>query len=830
MAGALPPVVAALTANITGFKAGMAEAKGELTAFADTHKSTMSAASNIGGLALKGLAVGSVAVGAASLKMAGDFQESVTQLQTGAGESADNLGLVSKGMVDMASQVGTTAETLSSGMYLVESAGYHGADGLTVLKAAAQGAKLGNADLKTVADGVTTALTDYQKPASDAAQITSQLVTAVAAGKTTMGDLSGSLSTVLPQASKAGIGLEQVLGAMSTMTGQGISAQQAAQNLASTISSLQNPTTVQTKAMAQMGLSSIDVAQNLGKKGLTGTMGELAQSIMAHMGPAGLALQSSFNQSKLAADSAKKMLSQLPASLQPLAQGFLDGTVTQKEWMKALKEQPALTANLGRQFATTAKQANGFSDQLKSGKGDAATFNALMADMTGGQSGLNTALALTGGNLGTFTGNVDKISGATSDASGNVKDWGEVQKDFNFQLDQAKSWAESLGIKIGTALIPKVEEAVDVTKSIVDWFGKHKTVAQDLGIGLAALVGGLIVLNVATKAYNVVQGITKVLTGEQTAKTVLQTVAWGAQKTAQGIATAAQWLWNTATGIGNSTLVVGLGVKALDLAAWIRKTAATIASTAATVAHTVALGAVNVATGIATAAQWAWNAALDANPIGLIILGIAALVAAFVILWNKSAGFRDFWIDAWKWIQNAAVKVWDWVKTNWPLILGILTGPIGLAVVEIVKHWDTIEGFFKGIPGKIGNALATVGDFIAAPFKAGFNLISSLWNKTIGSLDVNLPGFLGGGHIGFPKLPMLAAGTPSFAGGPAIVGEQGAELVNLPAGSSVTPAGKTRDLLNRNVGGPMVNIEHFHAGSQTPTQIAAALNFKMRTA
>ena len=740
----LPPVVAALTTNITGFKAGMAEAKGELASFSTSSKSSMTTASNVGKLALTGIAIGAGVVGVASVKMAGDFQESVTQLQTGAGESAANLGLVSKGMLDMAGQVGQSAQNLSAGMYLVESAGYHGADGLNVLKAAAQGAKLGNADLKTVADGVTTALTDYQLPAADAAKVTSQLVTAVSLGKTTMGDLSGALSTVLPSASKAGLGLDQVLGAMSTMTAQGVSAQQAAQNLSSTISSLQNPTTVQSKAMAQMGLTSVDIAKNLGRNGLTATMDELSSAIMLHMGPSGLVLQSSFNESRLAADSAKKMLSQLPPSIQKLAQGFLDGTVTQKQWMAELKTQPALTANLGRQFATTAKAANGFSDQLKSGKGDAATFNALMADMTGGQSGLATSLALTGGNLSTFKTNVEEVGGASGDASGNVKDWNEVQKDFNTKLDDAKAGAESLGIKLGMALIPKIETVIDDTKKVVDWFAKHKAVAEGLGIAVGTI------------------------------------------------------------------LVVAIG------------------------AYTVSMVAAAIAT---LAATWPILAIIAA--VALVGIGIAELATHWSTVWGwikQVAGDVGSWFTktvpaffdaAWDKLKAGAGAVWDFLKTvfGWT--------PLGL----IVNNWDAIIGFFSGLPGRIGGAASGLWDGIKNSFKAAINWVLQAWNGihlSMPSIDTHIPGVgvVGGFDLRVPQLPLLAAGTDNWPGGPAIVGEQGAELVNLPRGSQVIPAGKTRDLQNgaSGKGSGNVYIETFNAGGMSPQTVASALAFKLRTA
>lgn len=57
-------------------------------------------------------------------------------------------------------------------------------------------------------------------------------------------------------------------------------------------------------------------------------------------------------------------------------------------------------------------------------------------------------------------------------------------------------------------------------------------------------------------------------------------------------------------------------------------------------------------TGAATA-QWSLNAALLANPVGIVIAAIAALVAIFVVLWNKCDGFRDALKGVWRWLQNS---------------------------------------------------------------------------------------------------------------------------------------------------------------------------------
>jgi hypothetical protein len=124
-------------------------------------------------------------------------------------------------------------------------------------------------------------------------------------------------------------------------------------------------------------------------------------------------------------------------------------------------------------------------------------------------------------------------------------------------------------------------------------------------------------------------------------------------------------------------------------------------------------------TAIASAAQTIWNAeiwastaALLANPMTWIVLGIIALVAAIVLVATKTTWFQQIWTAAWGWIKGAAFAVWDWIKTNWPYLLGIIAGPIGLAVGWVIKHWDTVKkgtitawhavvNFVKAIPGQI---------------------------------------------------------------------------------------------------------------------------------
>jgi len=229
-----------------------------------------------GGALIAGAAI--VGIGVKSVEMAGNFQDAMTQLVTGAGESKANIDMVSQGILNMAVTTGTSTTQLSQGMYMIESAGYHGAAGLAVLQAAAEGAKVGNASLADVANGVTTAMTDYAASGLTATQATNILIATVANGKTHMADLARSMSTILPTAAAVGVKFTDVSGAMATMTSEGTSAAQSATYLRQLLMALETPAKAGATALKSIGLTSGEVSGEM-KKSLPGAL----QLIMTHL-------------------------------------------------------------------------------------------------------------------------------------------------------------------------------------------------------------------------------------------------------------------------------------------------------------------------------------------------------------------------------------------------------------------------------------------------------------------------------------------------------------------------------------------------------------------
>lgn len=486
-------------ADATDAAAGKTAAAGK--ALNDTKKDTdgtsegLSKVGKTAGLMGLGLAVGAGYM----VKASGDFESSTQHLVTDAGESQKNLAMVQAGMLDIAKATGTTTDQLSAGMYHIESAGFHGKEGLDVLRVAAEGAKVGNADLDTVSKTLTGTLNSYSDKGYSATQMMNALIVSVGAGDMKMEDLASSLGNVAPIAAAAGLSFAEVGGAVSTMTAQNMSAQQATQDLSNTIRNLQKPSDVATKEMASLGLNSNDVSQQLGKRGLTGTLEMLTTAVANHT-KGGQVLIDSFKASKDAAADAQSMIGKMPPELQKLAREYLNGSVSAKDWKQDLLGLSPVNAHLMTQFAGVADKTHAFNDLLAKGGPQAQTFNAAMAEMLGGATGLNTALMLTGGRMSTFKDNTALVQKALDGSSASVDNWDRIQGTFNQKMDVAKASLEATAITLGNALLPMVSklatEVGHILGPIAAWVQNHRDLAAQLLIGAAAV--GILVAAVGT--------------------------------------------------------------------------------------------------------------------------------------------------------------------------------------------------------------------------------------------------------------------------------------------------------------------------------------------
>lgn len=262
-------------------------------------------------------------------------------------------------------------------------------------------------------------------------------------------------------------------------------------------------------------------------------------------------------------------------------------------------------------------------------------------------------------------------------------------------------------------------------------------IANKVALASHAVVGGMrwLVNGIATLMTNAVEW------SVNTACIIANKVALIAHKAVGGVV----WLVQQAAALGVAS------------AAWIHNTAMMVVNKAGMVASAVASGVATGATAALTAAQWALNAVFVATPIGWIVLGLAAVVAAGVALYKN-----------WDTVKAKAGEVWNSIKTAFGGIRDSITGAFSAAK-------EKVAGFFSWLNQKIESV-----PILGSIYKGGKNAVSWIADR----LDGN------------------AMGTPYWRGGYTRVNERGGEIMNLPSGTQIIP----HDVSVKAAGGRSVTV------------------------
>lgn len=254
-----------------------------------------------------------------------------------------------------------------------------------------------------------------------------------------------------------------------------------------------------------------------------------------------------------------------------------------------------------------------------------------------------------------------------------------------------------------------------------------------------------------------------------------------------------------------------------------------------------ALKAMGLMAAFTAAKQWLLNTALLANPIGLVVAAIAGLVAAFVVLWNTSEDFRNFWIGAWDsikkaffsfldaWgvgvdeIKNSAKSAWENIKSTWKNVgewfKNYVIKPVENFFVSMwdglktgaANAWDGIKSVFSHVSDWFSDVFSTAWQKVKDVFSTGgkvfdgikegivdtfknvvnaiirginkvvaipFNAINDVLDKLQGIEVAGVQPFDGMfGHLPVPQIPELARGGVLKRGQVGLLEGNGAEAV-----------------------------------------------------
>nr|UWI13681.1 MAG: minor tail protein [Bacteriophage sp.] len=181
------------------------------------------------------------------------------------------------------------------------------------------------------------------------------------------------------------------------------------------------------------------------------------------------------------------------------------------------------------------------------------------------------------------------------------------------------------------------------------------------------------------------------------------------EKTKQNIATAMALV----AGLSPVLMIIGKLVGAVS-------TVISIGTKVISVVKTIAVGA---------KALWA---VLMANPIGLVIGLLVALVAGFVALWNNCEGFRQFWIDLWEVIKQKTSEVVEAIKTFFTDMWTKITEIFNSIKETVQSAWETIKNIVQVGVMLIAEILQTAFELITLPFRFIWEnckeIVTNAWN------------------------------------------------------------------------------------------------------
>jgi hypothetical protein len=178
------------------------------------------------------------------------------------------------------------------------------------------------------------------------------------------------------------------------------------------------------------------------------------------------------------------------------------------------------------------------------------------------------------------------------------------------------------------------------------------------------------------------------------------------------------------------------------------------------------------------AAQAALNLVMSMNPIGLVIIAIAALTAGLIYAYKHSETFRNIVDRAFKVIATSASAMWDVIRP----VLHMWIDTFLLVVSTLVHGAANAFGWVPGLGGKLKSAARAIDAFRDDANRA----LDGIRDKVINvRVDVNSKG------IPLSAVDRVlganAAGTNNWRGGLTSINERGGEIINLPSGTQIIP-------------------------------------------
>ena len=534
------------------------------------------------------------------------------------------------------------------------------------------------------------------------------------------------LKTVGDNISSAG---QKLLPVTAGVTALGTASVTTAANFESSMSQGQATMGITKDAMSTVNGQSVNTMDTLSK---------LAKKMGAETAFSASECAEALNYLALAGYDTQQMCDTLPTVLNLAAAGDIalaDASDMVTDAMSALGMGVDEAETMVDQMAKTASTTNTSVAQLGEG---ILTIGATAKSIKGGTAELNTALGILANNGikgaegGTHLRNIilslqnptDKAAAqmealglSVYDSEGNMRSMNDILGDLNKSMDGMTSAEKSniistifnkTDLSSVNALLANTGETWDsLQKSITDSGGAAQQMADTQ---LDNLQGQITILKSALEGL-------AISFGELLMPAIKQIVGW--------VQKFVDWLNGMNDGTKKVIMTVALLAAALGPVLIVIGKVISAVGTIMTVVPKIA-GVINTVKG----AFAALNTTMLANPITLIIAAIAALVAAFIYLWNNCDGFRQFWIDLWENVKQTAVTVWNAIKEFfaqvWEAIKTIFSTVFEVIKTLVTTYFNLYKTIIQTVFNTVKTVITTIWEAIKGVFTTVFNVIKTL--------------------------------------------------------------------------------------------------------
>ena len=537
---------------------------------------------------------------------------------------------------------------------------------------------------------------------------------------------------------------QKLLPATAAITGLGTAAVKTASNFESSMSQVQATMGITKDAMSMLDGQSVNTMDALSS---------LAKEMGATTAFSATECADALNYLALAGYDTQEMADTLPTVLNLAAAGGIElasASDMVTDAMSALGMKTSEADMMVDQMAKTASSTNTSVAQLGEG---ILTIGATAKAIKGGTAELNTALGILANNGikgaegGTHLRNIilslqnptdqagklmKKLGIEVYDSEGNMRSMNDILGDLNSSMNGMTS-AEKDNI------ISKIFNKTDLA-SVNALLANTGSTWNDLQNSINNSSGAA--AQMADTQLDNLQGQLTLLKSalEGLAISFGELLVPAIKGIVEGIQKVVDWLNSLDEGTKKTIVTVAMIVAAVGPVLIILGKVITAVGTIMTIVPKIA-ALINIVKG----AFAALNVVMLANPIGLIIAAVAALIAIFIALWNNCEGFRNFWINLWegiKGIASSAIEglksvftgVIDFVTNNWQALLTLLVNPFAGAFKLL---YDNCEGFRTFI----NEFVETLKNLISTGMETIKNIVTTIWNaisNTISTILTNI--------------------------------------------------------------------------------------------